>query len=237
MLLQASSWPTPVLGHIEAEAAAEVDSARTVLSDIFARVGGPDGGPATPVGPVGAMLLIERARAVLDHVWLWRADHTAEGGPVRHGANPVAHGLVVGPHAAGVVALGVFSEHTLADNTLWQGEGGVSVFHQAEIAYDAGLGDIADAAVATDDGDGDSRWPFACYTVGAAVLNHTVLGAGCYSNFRGTAALARSGLSAPAAASVVQPFAVFLDGYGAIEHPVNGAGAEANSSHRVSFVC
>lgn len=65
-------------------------AAPVVLSDIFARVGGPDDSPVA----ANTMVHIKASNVVGDNLWLWRADHTATG-LVYAGENPCAHGLVV----------------------------------------------------------------------------------------------------------------------------------------------
>jgi hypothetical protein len=60
-----------------------------VLSDLFARVGGPDGGAA--VAQATAMVVVAAGNVVGDNLWLWRADHTADG-DVTDGFFPCDHG-------------------------------------------------------------------------------------------------------------------------------------------------
>ncbi|GMH46708.1 hypothetical protein TrRE_jg9969, partial [Triparma retinervis] len=66
-----------------------------VVTDVFARVGG----PTTGVGPVGSMFDVRGDRAIIDNTWLWRADH-AEGDDgedelVANGDNACTNGMVV----------------------------------------------------------------------------------------------------------------------------------------------
>ena len=49
------------------------DAGSVVLSDVFVRVGGP-GGEARAL----TMVQIDAAGAVVDNMWLWRADHEAD---------------------------------------------------------------------------------------------------------------------------------------------------------------
>lgn len=70
---------------------------------------------------------------MIDHVWLWRADHD-EGGSVYDSRNHVSTGLEVnGNHVRGY---GIFIEHTLGDNLIWNGEDGEVYFFQNELPYD-----------------------------------------------------------------------------------------------------
>jgi hypothetical protein len=85
-----------------------------VLSDVYARVGGPGVDPETGLGePVSATMMIEvnASHAILDNVWLWRAD-------VRNGkrSRDCNHSLVVNGYA--VTAYGLAAEHTQSDNTV-----------------------------------------------------------------------------------------------------------------------
>ena len=47
-----------------------------VISDVFARVGGPDGDAQNPVA-VSTMVQIQSGYVIFDNTWLWRADHGA----------------------------------------------------------------------------------------------------------------------------------------------------------------
>ena len=46
-----------------------------VLSDVFARVGGPDTYPVQ----ADAMVVVNAGNVLGDNLWLWRADHTVSG--------------------------------------------------------------------------------------------------------------------------------------------------------------
>ena len=90
-----------------------------VISDVFARVGGPDGDAANPVA-VTTMVQIQSGYVVFDNTWLWRADHGV--GPIDYTHNAVDHGLVVS--GDNVHGYGMAVEHTLKDLTVWSGDAG-----------------------------------------------------------------------------------------------------------------
>lgn len=46
-----------------------------VLSDVFARVGGPDEHPVQ----AATMVVVNAGNVLGDNLWLWRADHTVSG--------------------------------------------------------------------------------------------------------------------------------------------------------------
>ena len=70
---------------------------------------------------------------LIDHTWLWRADHGAPG-TTGWTINPSETGLVV--NGDDVTALGLFVEHHEKTQVLWNGEGGRTIFFQCEPPYD-----------------------------------------------------------------------------------------------------
>jgi len=101
-----------------------------------------------------SMLRVGQPGLVIDHVWLWMADHDCVGYPA---PSSVAHGLEV--VAADVIAYALQVEHQTKELVLWSGEGGTTVMLQTEAAYTG----------AANPG---------CYTVTAAT--HTGYGIGLY---------------------------------------------------------
>lgn len=220
VLLQAGAWETTgamlqvgETGEFEGSEANPV-----VLTDVFARAGGPDDG----VGPVDAMVAVRSGYTVIDNTWLWRADHGVSG-LVYGGANPVRNGLQV--TADNVFAYGLKSEHTLEDNVLWEGDNGLTFFYQAEIMYDYT----------------DPVWDFSCYTLGENVTSHTATGIGCYSFFRDAPVQAPSGLRTNGAKGVAidKALTVFLNGNDAssINSVVDSDGLAVNANVQVQYVC
>jgi hypothetical protein len=177
----------------------------TVISDVYARVGGPE---LSGVGPVTQMFLIQSQWVVIDNTWLWRGDHGPGGVGVTNSQNPVDYGIVVMPNAKHVFAYGLASEHTLKDNVLWQADYGTVLFMQSEIMYDADEG----------------TWPHSCYTVPSSVSSHDAVGVGCYSYFRDHVVWCENGISVPDTSMVHGAFSVFLNGNGGIRNVINGIG-------------
>lgn len=103
-----------------------------MLQDVFVRVGGPDGTSSSPVG-VKTMIHIASGNVIGDNLWLWRADHAADG-PVTDKDNVCLNGLVV--DGDDVTMYGLAVEHTLADLTVWAGERGRTFFYQSELPYE-----------------------------------------------------------------------------------------------------
>ena len=99
----------------------------TVLSDVFARIGGATVGKATQT------LLVNSANVIGDDLWLWRADH-GNGGTVGWTTNTAANGLVV--NGANVTMYGLAVEHYQAVQVQWNGNGGADYFYQSEMPYD-----------------------------------------------------------------------------------------------------
>ena len=101
----------------------------TFVQDVFGRIG-----PNFKTR-CGAMMTINQRFTIVDHTWLWRADHsqTVDGG-LGSGNCVSDNGLVV--NGDDVYCYGVFSEHHLKECVLWQGANGRLYFLQCELAYD-----------------------------------------------------------------------------------------------------
>jgi len=193
LLLEAGHWETKgAMLQVGTSGTFKGSSSNpVVLSDVFARVGG----PSTGVGPVGSMFLVQSGYTVIDNTWLWRADHGADG-LTYNSENPVKNGLVV--KADNVFAYGLAAEHTIEDNVVWEGNNGLTYFYQAEIMYDY----LA------------PTWEHSCYKLGDNVTSHTATGLGCYTFFRDAAVYAEKGIDTGAATGVKidKAVSVFLDG-------------------------
>ena len=102
----------------------------TTLSDVYFRVGGPH------VGKADIALEVNRDNVLIDHTWVWRADHDVEGlsDTERWNTNTGRHGLVV--NGDNVTATGLFVEHFQEYNTVWNGENGRTILYQNELPYD-----------------------------------------------------------------------------------------------------
>jgi hypothetical protein len=187
----------------------------TTLSDVFIRVGGPWAGRAT------TSIEVNSPGVLLDHIWAWRADH---GNPGSFGwdVNTGDHGLVV--NGDDVTATGLFVEHYQKNQTVWNGEGGTTVFYQSELPYDP------PSQAAWMDG---TRNGYASYRVADSVATHSATGLGIYSFFeRGIPILLESAIQTPRRAGVDfrSMTTVFLNGSGGISHIVNDAGDPAIGS-------
>lgn len=97
------------------------------LQDVFFRIGGPHVGKAT------VALEVNTDHAVLDDLWVWRADHGVPGS-VGWTVNTSDTGLVV--NGDDVTATGLFVEHFQKYNVIWNGNGGKVLFFQNELPYD-----------------------------------------------------------------------------------------------------
>jgi hypothetical protein len=137
----------------------------TVLHDVFFRVGG------AGAGQTEGNLEINSNDTIVDHTWIWRADHGAEVGWAK---NLSTNGLVV--NGNNVTIYGLFVEHHQQFQVLWNGERGRTYFYQSEIPYDP-----PDQASFTS-APGVKGW--ASYKVADQVKEHQAWGLGIYSVFR-----------------------------------------------------
>lgn len=99
----------------------------TTLSDVFVRVGGSYAGNAT------TSFEIDQDDVLIDHTWLWRADHGNEG-TTGWTVNTGAHGLVV--NGDRVTTLGLWVEHYQQSQVVWNGNEGQTIFFESEAPYD-----------------------------------------------------------------------------------------------------
>lgn len=136
------------------------------LHDVFFRVGGAGAG----AGRTKVNLLINSNDVIVDHTWIWRADH---GDGVGWNINTSANGLVV--DGSDVTIYGLFVEHHQKFQVLWNGDGGRTYFYQSEIPYDP-----PDQA-SYSSGPGIDGW--ASYKVADSVTHHEAWGLGIYSVF------------------------------------------------------
>ena len=135
------------------------------LHDVFFRVGG------AGVGRTKVNLLINSNDTIIDHTWIWRADH---GHGVGWTSNLSDNGLIV--NGNNVTAYGLFVEHHQQFQVLWNGNHGRTYFYQSEIPYDP-----PDQASWTS-APGINGW--ASYKVADNVTSHEAWGLGIYSVFR-----------------------------------------------------
>lgn len=134
-----------------------------LLYDLFFRVGGDAEGSA------GTCLVINSNDVIIDHAWLWRADH---GNGVGWDKNKCANGLVV--NGDNVTVYGLFNEHFQEYQTLWNGENGRVYFYQSEMPYDPPSADAWKH---------NGTYGYSSYKVADHVKNHEAWGLGIYNVF------------------------------------------------------
>jgi hypothetical protein len=134
------------------------------VDDVFFRVGGAD------IGRAGINLEINSNDTLVDHTWIWRADH---GHGVGWEKNLSRNGLVV--NGDDVTIYGLFVEHHQQFQVLWNGNRGRTYFYQSEIPYDPPNQAAYTSAPGTD------GW--ASYKVADNVKQHEAWGLGVYSVF------------------------------------------------------
>ena len=181
----------------------------TVLHDVFFRIGG-----AAP-GRVTMALRIHAHDTVVDHTWLWRADH---GEGVGWARNPADHGLWV--EGDDVTIYGLFVEHFQKAQVVWRGNGGRVYFFQSELPYDPPT--QAEWQSATGRG-------YPAYQVDSGVTRHEAWGLGVYSVFLQPGVLLDRAIEVPRAPGVQlhHMITICLVDKGSIEHVVNDAGDAA----------
>lgn len=166
LLFDAGPVESPVLLQVGPEGSKAPHKANPIcLHDIFFRVGG------AGVGRTRVNLLINSSNTIIDHTWIWRADH---GSGVGWNDNTSANGLVV--NGDDVTAYGLFAEHHQQFQVLWNGNGGRTYFYQSEIPYDP------PNQAAYTSAPGVNGW--ASYKVADGVTRHEAWGLGVYSVFR-----------------------------------------------------
>jgi len=189
----------------------------TTLSDVYFRVGGPH------VGRTDVALEINSDHVLVDHTWVWRADHGVEGltDTERWTTNIGRTGVVV--NSDHVTANGLFVEHFQQHNTVWNGDGGTTILYQNELPYDPPTqADWMNGAV--------EGW--AGYKVGDEVATHTLIGGGVYVFNRNNPAIhTENGFEVPDTPGVRLHHVMTVNlGAGTIDHVVNGVGDAADTT-------
>ncbi|MEV0782284.1 coagulation factor 5/8 type domain-containing protein [Streptomyces sp. NPDC050423] len=188
----------------------------TSLQDVFVRVGGAGAGKAT------TGMVINSNDTIIDHTWLWRADH---GEGVGWDTNRSDYGLQV--NGDNVLATGLFVEHFNKYDVRWSGENGKTIFFQNEKAYDA----PNQAAVQNGDTKG-----FAAYKVDDSVTTHEGWGLGSYCYFNVDPTIRQDhGFEAPVKPGVKfhDLLVVSLGGQGQYEHVINNTGSPTSGTDTV----
>ncbi|WP_425433620.1 adenylyl cyclase [Kineococcus rhizosphaerae] len=196
----------------------------TTLSDVFFRVGGPH------VGKADTALEINTDRVLVDHAWVWRADHGEEGFTAgvegdtdRWRTNTGRDGVVV--NGDDVTATGLFVEHFQRYNTTWNGERGTTVLYQNELPYDP--------PTQADWTRPDGTLGYPGYAVARGVKTHHLYGGGSYVyNRNNPSIVTENGFEAPTTPGVqLQHLLTVNLGAGTTRHVVNGVGGQVDDSN------
>ena len=187
------------------------------LSDVYFRVGGPH------VGRTETALEVNSDNVLIDHTWVWRADHGVEGftDTQRWNTNIGRYGAVV--NGDNVTATGLFVEHFQRYNTVWNGDRGTTVLYQNELPYDPPTqADWMNGKVLG----------YAGYKIGNQVKTHRLYGAGVYVfNQNNPAIHTADGFEAPNRPGVRLHHIMTVNlSAGVIDHVVNGVGAAADTT-------
>ncbi|WP_326672430.1 discoidin domain-containing protein [Streptomyces canus] len=199
-----------------AGAGADHSANPTTMQDVFIRIGGAGPGLATN------SVVVNSDDVVIDHTWIWRADH---GQGVGWETNRADYGLVV--NGDDVLTTGLFVEHFNKYDVLWNGERGRTIFFQNEKAYDA-----PNAAAITHDG----IVGYAAYKVADTVNVHEAWGQGSYCNYTSDPSIVqRHGFQVPVKAGIklhsIQ--VISLGGKGQYAHVVNDTGAPTSGTDTI----
>ncbi|MGA9669559.1 MAG: coagulation factor 5/8 type domain-containing protein [Terracidiphilus sp.] len=192
------------------------------LHDIFFRVGGT--GPARAV----VDLEINSNDTIIDHTWIWRADHGAGAGWT---TNPSANGLVV--NGNNVTAYGLFVEHHQQYQVMWNGNAGRTYFYQSEIPYDPPDQQSYTSGL---DSNGVRTNGWASYKVADSVNTHEAWGLGVYSVFRHPNVVLTRAIEVPTAPGVKfhHMISIALDNLGEISNVINNTGGPTSTKPRVT---
>ena len=124
LLLEAGKTHSSTLFQWGTDTTQGNEAAPGIVQDVFARVGGMNNSSDYEV-TTESMIEINNKHVVIDHTWLWRADHDINGS-VYDEKNYVENGLLV--NGDNVKAYGLFSEHALGDLVQWNGNNGEVYF-------------------------------------------------------------------------------------------------------------
>ncbi|WP_406389649.1 discoidin domain-containing protein [Streptomyces sp. NBC_00887] len=188
----------------------------TTVQDVYVRVGGAGPGKAT------TSILVNSDDVIIDHTWVWRADH---GEGVGWETNRADYGVRV--NGDDVLATGLFVEHFNKYDVEWYGERGKTIFYQNEKAYDA----PNQAAIQNGDTKG-----YAAYRVDDSVNTHEGWGMGSYSNYNVDPTIRQDhGFKAPVKPGVRfhSLLVVSLGGNGHYNHVINDTGSPTSGTSTV----
>ncbi|MEU9656540.1 coagulation factor 5/8 type domain-containing protein [Streptomyces chartreusis] len=188
----------------------------TTVQDVFVRIGGAGAGKAT------TSMVINNRHTIVDHTWVWRADH---GEGVGWETNRADYGVVV--NGDDVLATGLFVEHFNKYDVQWNGQRGRTIFFQNEKAYDA----PNQAAI-----QNGSTKGYAAYKVGDGVTTHEGWGLGSYCYYNVNPSIVQHhGFAAPVRSGVRfhNLLVVSLGGQGQYECVINDTGSPTSGTSTV----
>ncbi len=187
------------------------------LHDVFFRVGG------AAVGRTLVNLQVNSNDTIIDHTWIWRADH---GSGVGWNSNISNNGLVV--NGNNDTAYGLFVEHHQQFQVLWNGEGGRTYFYQSEIPYDP------PNQTSYTSSPGVNGW--ASYKVADGVRSHEAWGLGIYSVFRQRDVVLTRAIESPKSSKIMfhDMITVALGNNGEISNVIDDVGGATAIQPRVT---
>ncbi|MFJ2277283.1 discoidin domain-containing protein [Streptomyces sp. NPDC087866] len=217
LLIDAGPQNSQVLVQVGPDGASASHAANpTSVQDVFVRVGGAGAGKAT------TGMVINSNDTIVDHTWLWRADH---GEGIGWETNRADYGLQV--NGDNVLATGLFVEHFNKYDVRWSGENGKTIFFQNEKAYDAPNQDAVQ--------NGDIKG-YAAYKVDDSVNTHEGWGLGSYCYFNVDPSIRQDhGFEAPVKSGVKfhDLLVVSLGGQGQYNHVINNTGSPTSGTSTV----
>jgi hypothetical protein len=218
LLFDAGPSESPVLLEVGPEGSRARHAKDPItLHDVFFRVGG------AAVGRARVNLRINSNDTLVDHTWIWRADH---GAGVGWELNTSENGLVVNGNE--VTIYGLFVEHHRQFQVLWKGNGGRTYFYQSEIPYDPPNQETYTSA------PGVNGW--ASYKVADGVTRHEAWGLGVYSVFEHPGVALTRAIETPKSPEVRfhDMITVALGDHGEIRHVIDDTGEATSIRPRVT---
>ncbi|MEV5321279.1 discoidin domain-containing protein [Streptomyces sp. NPDC052687] len=216
-LIDAGPVNSPTLLEVGPQNAAADHSANpTTVQDVYIRIGGAGAGKAT------TSMVVNSDDTIIDHTWVWRADH---GDGVGWETNRADYGVRV--NGDDVLATGLFVEHFNKYDVEWYGERGRTIFFQNEKAYDA----PNQAAI-----QNGSTKGYAAYRVDDSVSTHEGWGMGSYCYYNVDPTIRQDhGFKAPVKPGVRfhSLLTVSLGGNGHFEHVINDVGAPTQGTETI----
>jgi hypothetical protein len=180
------------------------------IFDLFIRIGGAGNAQAK----VGAIFNCNNT--ILDHCWIWRADHGAGAGWT---TNPARNGLIV--NGNNCITYGQMVEHFQQHQTIWNGNNGQTYFYQCEYPYD-----VAQQS----DFNFGNELGYPAYYVTKGVTNFVGWSLGIYSYFNRAPITVTNAMEVPrvpgAEVHHIVTYSLGSD-QGTILHAINDTGATA----------